>query len=115
MQTDPSNYYLNQAEPNKSCFLALRAIILKQDHNISETVKYGMPCFCFKKKILCYLWTDKKTDFPYILFVDGNLLNHPQLEAGSRKRMKTLTINPNQDLELEVIEELLKKAVLLMM
>ncbi|KAA1242987.1 DUF1801 domain-containing protein [Aquimarina sp. RZ0] len=67
-------YYLNMEEPNKSCLLALRSIILKQDPEISETKKWGMPCFCFKKKMFCYLWTDKKTQDPYILFVEGNYL-----------------------------------------
>ena len=59
------NYYLNKEEPNKSCLLALRGIILDQDTNVTETQKWGMPCFCYKKKMFCYLWTDKKTDEPY--------------------------------------------------
>jgi hypothetical protein len=65
-------FYLNQEEPNKSCLLALRTIILDQDKQITETRKYGMPCFCYKGKMFCYLWTDKKTDEPYILMVEGN-------------------------------------------
>lgn len=105
------NFYLNKAEPNKSCLLALRNIILEQDANISETQKYGMPCFCYKKKILCYLWTDKKTDVPYILLVEGKLLDHPKLEAGDRARMKIFSVNPNQDLPLETIEDILQKAL----
>ncbi|MDR0659633.1 MAG: DUF1801 domain-containing protein [Prevotellaceae bacterium] len=52
------NYYLEKEEPQKSCLLALRDIILTRDENISETQKWGMPCFCFKKRIFCYLWTD---------------------------------------------------------
>jgi uncharacterized protein YdhG (YjbR/CyaY superfamily) len=74
-----SKYYLNQNEPNKACLLALRNIILAQDPNVNETVKYGMPCFCYKKKIFSYLWTDKKTEEPYILMVEGKYLNHPKL------------------------------------
>lgn len=49
------DYYLNKEEPNKSCLFALRNIILNQDTNITETQKWGMPCFCYKKKIFCYL------------------------------------------------------------
>lgn len=71
------NYYLKKEEPNKSCLLALRSIILNQDSNVTETQKYGMPCFCYKKKMFCYLWTDKKTDEPYILMVEGKHLDHP--------------------------------------
>jgi len=90
------NYYLNKEEPNKSCLLALRSIILDQDKNITETQKYGMPCFCYKKKMFCYLWTDKKTDEPYILMVEGKYLDHPELEEGDRSRMKIFRIIPTK-------------------
>jgi len=104
-------YYLNQEEPQKSCLLVLRDIILKQDKDILETVKYGMPCFCYKKKMFCYLWTDSKTKEPYILFVEGKLLHHPELEAGSRSRMKILRINPTEDLPVNLIESLLNETL----
>lgn len=104
-------YYLNQEEPQKNSLLTLRDIILKQDEDISETVKYGMPCFCYKKKMFCYLWTDSKTKEPYILFVEGKLLKHSELEAGSRSRMKILRINPEEDLPVILIESLLNEAL----
>lgn len=111
MKRDISDYYLNKKEPAKSCLLALRTIILKQDKNISETQKYGMPCFCYKKKMFCYLWTDKKTDEPYILFVEGKHLDHPKLETGDRSRMKIFRIDPGKNLPIRTIELLLKKAL----
>ena len=105
-------YYLEREEPQKSCLLALRSIILRQDGiNVTETQKYGMPCFCFRKKMFCYLWTDKKTNEPYILFVEGKHLNHPELEAGNRSRMKILRVDPNKDLPIETIEALLNEAL----
>lgn len=106
-----SNYYLSQEEPLKSCLLALRSIILKQDENVFETVKYGMPCFCYRKKMFCYLWTDKKTKEPYILMVEGKDLNHPELEQGERSRMKILRVDPNVDLPMETIELILNNAL----
>jgi hypothetical protein len=105
------NYYLNKAEPNQSCLLALRSIILNQDKDITETQKWGMPCFCYKKKMFCYLWIDKKTNEPYILMVEGKHLNYPELEEGDRKRMKVLRVDPNQDLPLKTIETILQKAL----
>lgn len=111
MIEDLTNYYLNKTEPNKSCLLALRSIILNQDINISETRKFGMPCFCYKKKMFCYLWTDKKTDEPYILMVEGKFLDHPKLEEGNRSRMKIFRINPNKDLPIKSIENILQKAL----
>jgi hypothetical protein len=106
-----NSFYLQQTEPNKGCFLALREIIKSADTEVIETRKYGMPCFCYKNKMFCYLWSDKKSNEPYLLFVEGNLLDHPQLEAGSRKRMKIFRVNPNEDLQLESLEFLLKSAL----
>lgn len=105
------SYYLNKEEPNKSCLLALRDIILNQDINITETQKWGMPCFCYKKKMFCYLWTDKKTNQPYILMVEGKYLDHPELEKGDRTRMKIFRVAPNNDLPLKTIESILKSAL----
>jgi len=111
MILDIDNYYLNKEEPNKSCLLALRSIILEQDPNVSETQKYGMPCFCYKKKMFCYLWTDKKTDEPYILMVEGKYLHHPDLEEGSRSRMKIFRVNAKKDLPRRKIKQLLNDAL----
>lgn len=105
------SYYLNKQEPNKSCLLALRSIILQQDDEVTETRKWGMPCFCYKKKMFCYLWVDKKTEEPYLLMVEGKHLNHPLLEEGSRARMKIFRVNPNQDLPLETIHLILNQAL----
>lgn len=105
------NFYVNKEEPNRSCLLSLRHIILSQDKAITETTKYGMPCFCYRKKMFCYLWVDKKTDGPYILFVEGHHLNHEELEAGDRKRMKILRIDANQDLPKMAIDDILNSAL----
>jgi len=111
MALEINNYYLSKKEPNRSCLLALRQLILEQDPNITETQKWGMPCFCFKKKMFCYLWTDKKTDEPYILFVEGKYLEHPKLEMGKRSRMKIFRIHPNKDIPLNTIKLLLNTAL----
>ncbi|MCG6186858.1 DUF1801 domain-containing protein [Maribellus maritimus] len=105
------NFYLSSEEPNRSCLLALRNIILQQDNNVTETKKYGMPCFCYRKKMFCHLWTDKKTHEPYILMVEGRHLNHPDLETGNRSRMKIFRVNPNKDLPLDTIETILNQAL----
>jgi hypothetical protein len=108
---ESQHFYLNQNEPNKSCLLALRHIILQQDPDVSETLKYGMPCFCYRKKAFCYLWTDKRTTFPYLLMVEGKHLDQVELEAGQRLRMKTLPINPQEDLPIDTIQRILTAAL----
>ena len=105
------NFYLNKLEPNQSCLLALRSVILAQDKQVTETQKYGMPCFCYRKRAFCYLWIDKKTEEPYLLMVEGKSLDHPALEKGSRSRMKILRIDPNQDLPMKMIEDILQNAL----
>jgi Domain of unknown function (DU1801) len=111
MVEEISNYYLGKEEPSRSCLLALRSIMLAQDTNITETQKYGMPCFCYQKKMFCYLWTDKKTDEPYLLMVEGKHLDHPKLEEGKRARMKIFRVDPNQDLPVQEIETVLQMAL----
>lgn len=111
MIRDIDKYYLNKNEPNRGCLLALRNIILEQDANVTETQKYGMPCFCYKKKMFCYLWTDKKTDEPYLLLVEGKHLHHPGLEQGTRSRMKIFRVNPNTDIPADTVKLLLNKAL----
>lgn len=103
--------YIKQEEPQRGCLLALRHIILAHNDAMVETIKYGMPCFCYKKKIICYLWADNKTKEPYVLMSDGNRLDFPELEQGSRKKMKILKIDANEDIPLELIEGILATAI----
>lgn len=111
MNPELESFYLNKSEPNKGCFLALRSLILQKDESVTETLKYGMPCFCYRKKMFCYLWMVQKTNLPYILFVEGKHLDHPDLHAGKRTRMKTLYIDSSQDLPIDTIQFLLDKAL----
>lgn len=104
-------YYFEKEEPARSCLLALRSIILEQDSNVNETRKWGMPCFCYGKKMFCFLWTDKKTDEPYLLMVEGKNLHHPQLEMGNRSRMKILRIKPNEDIPIKTVRTILDEAL----
>lgn len=111
MISDLEHFYLNNKEPARACLLALKTIILKMDDNVSSCWKYRMPFFCFKGKMFCYLWTDKKTKEPYIGIVEGNRMSHPLLEQGKRSRMKILRINPEKDLPVELIELILNQAL----
>ncbi|MBL4670086.1 MAG: DUF1801 domain-containing protein [Flavobacteriales bacterium] len=111
MLTEHDNYYLKQEEPYKSCLLALKQIILALDEDITPEWKYGLPFFYYKKKMFCYFWKDKKTQEPYIGIVKGNELDHPLLESGNRKRMKILRVNPNKDIDIKTVQEILIQAM----
>lgn len=101
----------SQPEPQKSCFLALRSMILEFDCRVSETVKYGMPCFVLDTRPWIYLWKDKKSKEPYILFVDGLLMKNPLLESGDRAKMKHFQLASKEDIPLDTVNELLDEAL----
>jgi hypothetical protein len=105
------NFYLNKAEPDRSCLLALRDLILRQDPNITAAWKYGMPFFCYKGKMFCYLWLHKKEKLPYIGMVEGKRLNHPNLIQEDRARMKIMLIDPNKNLPVRTLEKLILDAI----
>ena len=102
------NFYLNQSEPNRSVFMALREIILSLDKEMTPEWKYKLPFFYYKKRPFCYLWQDKKTNTPYIGIVRSTNLNHPKLELGTRKKMKIYSINPNKDIDIDELLGILR-------
>lgn len=107
------NYFLQKEEPLKSCLQFLRGYILTQDTNITEAWKYGMPFYCYKGKMFCYLWTHKKYNQPYLGIVEGKRINHPDLLLEKRARMKILLINPNKDIPIKKINSILKEVLAL--
>lgn len=110
---ETDNYYLQKDEPVKSCLSALRQIILDRNPDITEAWKYRMPFFCYKGRMFCYLWIDKKTNFPYLGVVEGKRIDHPELVQDDRSRMKIMTFNPVEDLPLETIQNILDSALFL--
>lgn len=111
MLQQKDTFYLNTPEPNKSCLLAMRMLVLNIDASITETTKYGMPCFCYLGKAFCYLWVDKKSKEPYFLMVEGAQINHLELEKGNRSRMKILRVDPNKDLPIKIINLIMNLAL----
>ena len=104
-------FFDTQPEPLKSCFLAMRKLVLSSATPLTETTKYGMPCFTLAGKPICYLWKDKKSQNPYFLWVDGEAIRHELLEKGDRKKMYILPVNPDEDLQVQAIQEVLMKAI----
>ena len=105
------NYFLQKKEPIKSCLQFLRAHILKQNEEVTEAWKYGMPFYCYRGKMLCYLWVHKTLGKPYLGLVDGNRINHPDLLQEKRARMKIFLIDPTKDIPVKKLNILLKLAI----
>ena len=110
MLSDLDQFFLNQDEPNKSCFMALRQSILKFSPQISEHWKYKLPFYYFNGKPFCYLWHDK-TAQPYIGIVKGKWIDNPILIQGNRKKMKVFMIDPNKDLPIKEMYAVFEEAV----
>jgi hypothetical protein len=100
------SFYADQEEPNKSCLLALKSIILEYNENITSRWYYRLPCFMYKKQIFCYLWIDKKTQFPYIAIGKGVKIKHPDLIQGKRTFTSLLLIDPNKDIPIKKIHSI---------
>ena len=104
-------FYEQQEEPVKSCLLALKKIILEQDKIITAEWKYGMPFFCYKGKMFCYVWVHKKLNQPYIGIVEGKHFNEPFLIQEKRSRMKRMLLDPEKDLPAKTIKSIIEKSL----
>ena len=107
------NWFLQKDEPVKSCLQFLREHILKQNAGITEAWKYGMPFFCYKGKMVCYLWVHKKYGQPYLGIVEGKKIDHPDLIIEKRARMKILLLDPDKDIPIRKINAILKDVLAL--
>nr|WP_262897657.1 DUF1801 domain-containing protein [Algoriphagus lutimaris] len=82
----------------------MRSFILSLDKVVTETVKYGIPYFC-------YLWKNKQRKHPHLLFIEGNFLRQLKFEKDTRSRMKAFMVDPIEDLPLGTIYLLLIDAL----
>lgn len=106
-------FYESRPEHLKEIYLFLRKQVIASHKDISQEWKYGLPFFYLNGKMFCYLWYNKKSDWPYIAFVDGHKMSNPNLIKGERKRIQVFEINPNEDLPVGLLKELLNEALTL--
>lgn len=104
-------FFLYHEEPVKSCLLFLRGSLLQFDRHITEVWRYKMPFYCFRGKRFCYLWVQKKTGTPYLGVVEGRKINHPQLIAEKRSKMKILLIDPNKNIPVKTVRTILQASI----
>jgi len=104
-------FYMEQNEPLKSCFLALRDIIIKHDEDITNAWKFNMPFFLYKGKMFCYIWTHKKLQQPFIGFSEGKRMEHPSLAFENRSRIKIMILDAGKELPANTIKQVLDIAI----
>ena len=105
------NFYLEKDEPIQSCLLALRSIILNYNPDFEPLWRYRLPCFMYQNQIFCYLWVDRKTQFPYIAVGKGVQIEHPDLVQGNRTFVKLFYVNPEEDIPIETIHKIFDLAM----
>lgn len=105
------NYFLEKETMIGDCLLFLRQHIIDFDTDITEEWKYKMPFYYYKGKMLCYLWTEKKTGCPYLGIVDGNKIERPELISEKRNRMKIFLIDPTKDIPVQEIDSILTEII----
>ena len=102
------NYFLKQPEPQQSCMLFLRTWFIEQ--GLEEQFKYMTAMYHFKGKPLCYLSVSSKEKNLYVGFIKGHLMKHPKLEQEGRKQIKVIYLNPEKDLPVKTLTEIVKMA-----
>ena len=111
MLSDLDNFYLILEEPTRGSLLAMKEIILKHNSQITHEWKYKLPFFCYKGKMLCYIWFHKKFKKPYLGFYNGALINNDELLAEDRSRIKIFLFDVEEDLPIDKINNVLTQAI----
>lgn len=102
------NYFLQQPEPHQSCMLFLRKWLLEQ--GLQEQFKYSTAFYEFKNKMFCYMSVRTKDKQLYIGIVQGHKIKHPSLKKEGRKQIKAFYIDPNLDLPIQTLKEIITEA-----
>lgn len=102
-------YFFRIKEPEQSALLYLRKSILDSDPLITETFSFQLPFLKYRGKMLCFFYFSKKYKQHYLSFYHGDRLDEPELLSEGRKKFKILLIDPEKDLPMELIFEILKK------
>lgn len=102
------NYFLQQEEPLQSCMLYLRDWLQKQ--NLEESYKFSTAFYSYKGKMFCYMSVRKKDKQFYLGFVQGYKMKHPSLKKEGRKQIKVYYLNPEEDLPIKTIKEIVTEA-----
>lgn len=102
------NYFFTQPESHQNCMLYLRSWLKKQD--LAELHKSSTAFYHHNGKMFCYLNVSSKNNKLYLGFVKGYKTKHHSLKKEGRKQIKVLYLNPEEDLPLKKLEEIISEA-----
>lgn len=103
-------YLSDRDEDIRDVMLYARKFIKEFHPDITEALQYGCPFFSFRGKKLCYLHSNKKRQV-YLGFVDGSRMQHSVLIAGDRTHIKIFDLDPEKDIQISKLKQVLKMAL----
>ena len=109
MQEQIDNYFFSLPEPQRSCLLFLREVVLSYSDKITESRKFNTPFYYYDKKWLGFISYDPKTKIIYIAFAKGYLMKHPKLVSEGRKKQKIFYVDPAKDIDIKSLKAILKE------
>lgn len=104
-------YFLNLPPANQSTMLVVRDFLLAAPYHLVEKYKWRTPVYHHADRYVCYLYHEKKKHRSYLAFVNAQTFEHELLRAEGRKMMRFIVLNPEEDVPLEAIREVLAQAV----
>lgn len=102
------NYFLQQPEPQQSCMIYLRSWL--QEQGLEEIYKFNTAFYQYNGKMFCYMSVRSKDKQLYLGFVKGHKMKHPSLQQEGRKQIKVIYLNPENDLPIKTLHEIVKLA-----
>ena len=110
------SYFLKQTEPAQTLMLRCRQLILECSPKIEERLSYGIPFYYYKSKPLLYLNKLKGTDFVDLAFMRGIDLENDFFQLSdykNRKQVRSLQLEYNQELDEDLVQQIILKAIAL--
>lgn len=95
------HYYFKQSEPFQTCLLALKAIILAHDPQITHGRMFQIPFFFYRDKKLAFLWAHRKKLL--LGFVEDMKIKKAVPGTRRKNKYETMTIDPKADIPVKAI------------
>ncbi|PBQ31487.1 hypothetical protein CNR22_06820 [Sphingobacteriaceae bacterium] len=111
MQNSVDHYFNSLEEPFRSCLLYLRTFLLGFSDEISEKRSNNTPFYYYRKKSIGFISYDPKTKDIYFSFTNGHKIEHPKLASEGRRKMKIFKVDPEKDVDIDNLREILNSAL----
>ncbi len=106
MEEPIENFFLSLQEPEHSTLLFLHQFLVA-DMQLQTSRKFNTPFYYHQGKWFAFLDYHKKKRSIHISFVKGMMVSHPKLLSEGRKKMKIYKINPEINIDVNELSEII--------